>query len=125
MRRSDRSASGDSQIVNASVITNPENASTPTGSRILRRPIPRAVSAMISLSADIRPSPSSTPIKIAMGTVKVKTPGKIHRKSFRTCEPLPLCRTNSSISRTSCGTKKTNVKTTSPNNAWRKTSRTI
>src|SRR5260370_16877501 len=49
----------------------------------------------------------------------------MQRKSFSTCVPEPLCRTNSSIKRISCGTKNTKVKTASPRNAWRKTSRTI
>ena len=123
--RNVRSASGPSQAVIASVTTAPVSASTPTGSKIRRLPMPSAVSAMISLSADMRPSPSSTPISVAIGTVKTNTAGNMQRKSFRTCVPEPLCRTKSSIKRTSCGTKKTKVKTTSPRNAWRKTSRTI
>src|SRR5438876_4801080 len=56
-----------------SVSNAPTRASTPTGKRIRRLPMPREVSAMISLSADIRPSPSNTPISVAIGTVKTKT----------------------------------------------------
>ncbi len=85
-----RSASGPSQVVMASVTTAPASASTPTGSRIRRRPMPSAVSAMISLSADIRPRPSSTPISVAIGTLNTNTAGNRHRKSFRTCAPEPL-----------------------------------
>src|SRR5947209_11874373 len=51
-------------------------SNTATGTRIRRRPMPSAVSAMISLSADMRPRPSSTPMSTAIGIVNVKTPGK-------------------------------------------------
>ena len=95
----------------------PLTASTPTGSRIRRRPIPSAVNAIISLSADMRPRPSSTPMRTAIGIVKVRTPGKMQRNSLRICPPDPVCRTNNAITRTSCGTKKTKVKTISPSNA--------
>ena len=76
-----------------SVSNAPTRASTPTGKRIRRLPMPREVSAMISLSADIRPSPSNTPISVAIGTVKTKTPGKMHRNSSRICAPEPTWRT--------------------------------
>ncbi len=89
IERNVRRASGLSQTVIASVRRPLESASTPTGRRIRRRPMPSAVSAMISLSADIRPSPSSTPISVAIGSVNTKTPGKMHRKSLRICAPEP------------------------------------
>src|SRR5260370_933372 len=54
-------------MVIASVSREVDSASKPTGRRIGRRPMPSAVSAMISLSADIRPSPSSTPMSAAIG----------------------------------------------------------
>ena len=76
-----------------SVSSPPTSASMPTGKRIRRRPIPSDVSAMISLSADIRPSPSSTPISVAIGSVKTNTPGKIQRNSFKICAPEPTWRT--------------------------------
>ena len=79
----------------------PETARTPTGSKMRRRPMPRAVSAMISLSADMRPRPSSTPMSTAMGIVKVKTAGKMQRNSLRIWEPEPVWRTKSSMRRTS------------------------
>src|SRR6266478_7933416 len=125
IERNVRRASGLSQMVIASVRRPLESASTPTGRRIRRRPMPSAVSAMISLSADILPSPSSTPINVAIGSVNTKTPGRMQTKSLRICAPEPAWRTNSSIKRTSCGTKNTKVKTASPSSAWRKTSRTI
>src|SRR5229473_1601563 len=125
MARKVRRATGPSQTAMARVIRAPASARTPTGRSIRRRPMPNAVSAMISLSADIRPSPRSTPISVAIGTVKTNTPGKMQRNSLKICVPEPAWRTKSSMRRTSCGTKKTKVKTTSPRSAWRKTSRTI
>src|SRR5213596_2012643 len=78
--RNVRRASGPSQVVIASVTTAPVSAKTPTGSRIRRRPMPSAVKAMISLSADMRPSPSSTPISVAIGTVNTNTAGKMDKE---------------------------------------------
>ena len=39
------------------------------------RLMPRAVRAMISLSIDMRPRPSRTPMSTAMGMVKTRMPG--------------------------------------------------
>jgi len=52
--------------------------------------MPSAVSAMISLSADIRPRPSSTPIRVAIGTVNTNTEGNMQKNSVRICAPDPL-----------------------------------
>ena len=123
--RNVRSAKGPIHIVISIVANMPAPARTTTGSKTRRRLMPRAVRAISSLSEDIRPSPSKTPIRTAMGIVKANTPGKVERSSFRTWPPDPEWRTNNSISRTSCGTKNTNVKTTRPRSAWRETSRTM
>ena len=82
-----RRDSGPSHKVISSVRAAPVVASTPTGSRILRRPMPSAVSAMISLSADMRPNPSSTPIRMAIGIVNASTPGKMRQKQLRDLGP--------------------------------------
>ena len=55
-----------------------------------------------------------------MGIVKLKIPGNVHRKRIARVDHDAECRTTRSISRTSCGTKKTNVKIPSPSKAWEK-----
>ena len=44
------------------------------------RLMPRAVSAITSLSMDMRPRPSRTPMRTAMGMVKTRMPGMMQRK---------------------------------------------
>ena len=65
----------------------------------------------------------STPTNVAIGSVNAST-GVSEHKNSNPILPAPLeCRTISSISRTSCGTKKTNVNMASPRSEWEKTSR--
>src|SRR6266481_231226 len=78
-----RSATGPSHKVITVVASAPASANTPTGSKMRRRPMPSAVRAMISLSADMRPRPSSTPMSTAIGMVKVNTPGKQRRQAHK------------------------------------------
>ncbi len=63
------------------------------------------------------------PTSTAIGIVNVKMPGNTLEISTALSFQFVVCRTKRSISRTSCGTKNTNVKTTKPSRAWEKTSR--
>src|ERR1700730_15832029 len=88
----------------------PMRAMTPTGKRMRLRLMPRAERATISLSMDMRPRPSMTPTSTAMGIVKTKTLGRMHRKSCAICEPEPEWRTKRSMRRTSLGAQGTKVR---------------
>ena len=98
-------------------------ATMPTGTSKRRSPMPDAFKAVISLSAERRPRPISTPTKVAIGSVNANT-GVSEHKNSNPILPAPLeCRTISSMSRTSCGTKKTKVNMARPSSEWEKTSR--
>jgi hypothetical protein len=118
-------ATGLSQNVITRVINAEAAATKPTGNKSRRKLIPQACSATISLSAERRPSPISTPTSTAIGSVKVRTGGSEQRKSFATVHVPPEWRTIKSISRTSCGTKKTKVNTARPRMACDATSRVM
>jgi len=84
MSRPVRRARGASQAVMIKVRTAPITARTPTGTRMRLREIPREVMAMISLSMDMRPRPTRTPMRTAMGMVKTSTLGTMHRNRMMT-----------------------------------------
>ncbi len=121
--RSVRREAGLSQNVVASVMPVPTSATNPIGSSSRRSPTPAACSATISLSADIRPNPMSTPTSTAIGRVNASAGGSVHKNSSVTVPGLPEWRTTRSISCTSRGTKNTKVNTTRPSRAWDTTSR--
>jgi len=69
--------------------------------------MPSAVSAMISLFADMRPRTQQHADEHGHRNRKCKYAGENAQKKFQDWLPEPLCRTNNDISRTSWGTKKT------------------
>ena len=105
-RRSVRREAGLSQKVVASVMHVPASATNPIGTSSRRSPTPAACSATISLSADIRPSPMSTPTSTAIGSVNASAGGSVHKNSSVTVPKPPECRTTRSISCTSRGHEK-------------------
>ena len=90
-----------------------------------RHPMPSAFMAINSLSADIRPSPISTPTRTEMGSENDSTPGKALANKRTTSQGAPVWRTTRPIICTSCGTKNTNVQITKPRNAAERISRQI
>ena len=116
--RTDR---GPSQSVMQKVIRVAPAARMPMGTNNRRRPKPRALMAMSSLSADMRPRAISTPTRTPIGKVKLRIPGSVQRNRMPSVDQDDEWRTTKSIRRTNCGTKKTNEKIPSPNNAWEKT----
>jgi len=120
-----RQEAGMSQKVSTSVSIPQPSATKPMGTSNRRRLIPEAWIATISLSAESRPSPIRTPTRTAIGIVKASTGASEQMKRSATVRMPPEWRTTKSIKRTSCGTKKTNVKTARPSNECEATSRPI
>jgi len=100
------------------VIAVAPTARMPTGTSKRRRPMPRALIAISSLSADNLPSAMSTPTRTPIGNVKMRMSGKVERKRMPMVDQDPGWRTTRSIKRTSCGTKNTNVNMPKPRKAW-------
>jgi len=120
MFRKARTERGESQRVIKNVRAVALSASMPTGTSKRCRPMPSALMAISSLSADNRPRAMSAPTRTPMGIVKLRMPGNVERNRMPMSDQEPGCRTTRSIKRTSCGTKKTNVKMPSPKNEWEK-----